>query len=985
MPRGNARQESRDIQKAIDKEQKRNRGAISCAECRRLKLKCDKTVPCSSCKRRGCSAICPNGDLATGQGTRFVLADTETLHQKISQMSDRIRQLEDALAILQSIVSPGEQHPLLSRDLVAVKSIVDLHVAKDDDKASRRCEKANEDSQYIQAFGTLALRNDGAATFYGPSAGPESLLVGERAEPALPPLQERLLHDLPEAVRNLSRSFPLVPAFDNIVDLDYLMQNHLPPWQRAHQLSELYLSKVAWLLNAMTKQQLLEVSLPMWYDEAADLIPPGSVATATVSGSLDSPNKNPHELALLFIMLCVGALHDDTLPSGPDNEEAKVYFELTKAALNLEPVMESTPSVASVQTLTIMAVYYGMCGKENSIECTWNALSVAAKLAQSIVDRDCARWHLPSFEVQKRRALFWELFMLDCLQSLATGRLVTFHLAYVDCELPNDPDSTLDEDGNVIPGFAAWKSRFAYEYLAAVVQNMQTAKAPSYSVIIELDRKVRDMELPRYPKHSPQASMAMNFRCLLLLYIHRCFFAEAVSNSPANPMNSPYAPSFLAGYRNACECLGNLRSQFDLFPAEVARLWALWAHAFSSAVMLSSVVTHATGQGMRSKVTGIALAELRRAVHLFQGASEYGSRAGKFLPILQRLLQKAEQAYKTSTPAVTRRKDLFAPSTHSEPKDELYIFSGQINKVFMRTRMQPGPSQAGSCRPAGAAVSDTDPSDPASSVGTSGREIVDFPNLHPVLLDQWVNFDVHLNCQILGAQRENYYPEPDTDVLLSDPQLGIMATERHQQQTSLAQVPGIMPQADSTTTIPERLRAWCRESYRDTQTSHPETRVSVQYFTNEHTRFQFGDHGLLATSERSQFQQYQTDVSQQPHFQSVPHPELHTIHSHHHQLESHFGLQYSHHYTTPTLPHHPSPPHDAQSESSVSHLHPSRQHWDGSQIWDSSQQPLPPPAHHTFAQSTSIDQATDFALQHHLQETWQSFPIYVGSPKQPPL
>ncbi|THG95950.1 hypothetical protein EW145_g7873, partial [Phellinidium pouzarii] len=42
-------------------ELKRARGVISCAECRRLKLKCDKKIPCSSCKRRGCQHICPTG------------------------------------------------------------------------------------------------------------------------------------------------------------------------------------------------------------------------------------------------------------------------------------------------------------------------------------------------------------------------------------------------------------------------------------------------------------------------------------------------------------------------------------------------------------------------------------------------------------------------------------------------------------------------------------------------------------------------------------------------------------------------------------------------------------------------------------------------------------------------------------------------------------------------------------------------------------
>ena len=70
-PRQDAENKERTA-KTQEQELKRARGAISCAECRRLKLKCDKTVPCSSCKRRGCASICPNGSLTTGQGTRCV-------------------------------------------------------------------------------------------------------------------------------------------------------------------------------------------------------------------------------------------------------------------------------------------------------------------------------------------------------------------------------------------------------------------------------------------------------------------------------------------------------------------------------------------------------------------------------------------------------------------------------------------------------------------------------------------------------------------------------------------------------------------------------------------------------------------------------------------------------------------------------------------------------------------------------------------------
>ncbi|KAJ8695716.1 hypothetical protein PTI98_008289 [Pleurotus ostreatus] len=103
-----------------DIELKRIRGELSCAECRRLKLRCDKKVPCSSCVRRGCESICPCGILSAGQGTRFILADTQQLHRKISEMSNRIRALEDALAIMHGTTS-SERHPLLSDDLLKIK------------------------------------------------------------------------------------------------------------------------------------------------------------------------------------------------------------------------------------------------------------------------------------------------------------------------------------------------------------------------------------------------------------------------------------------------------------------------------------------------------------------------------------------------------------------------------------------------------------------------------------------------------------------------------------------------------------------------------------------------------------------------------------------------------------------------------------------------------------------------------------------------
>lgn len=107
---------------------------------------------------------------------RFILADTDRLHRKISEMSDRIRQLEDALAILQSSTT-RDAHPLLRPDLLTIKSGLELHAAINPATGQPHTEReAEEASQAIDHFGTLALEDGGGAKYYGSSAGSEVLL-----------------------------------------------------------------------------------------------------------------------------------------------------------------------------------------------------------------------------------------------------------------------------------------------------------------------------------------------------------------------------------------------------------------------------------------------------------------------------------------------------------------------------------------------------------------------------------------------------------------------------------------------------------------------------------------------------------------------------------------------------------------------------------------------------------------------------------------
>jgi hypothetical protein len=102
------------------------------------------------------------------------LADTEQLHAKIADMSSRIRQLEDALAIMQSGVSE-ERHPLLSDELLKIKfcaeSLPRTRRMQDEEKDDERMQ------QFVDAVGSLTLNESGEGPYFGRSAGPEVRIV----------------------------------------------------------------------------------------------------------------------------------------------------------------------------------------------------------------------------------------------------------------------------------------------------------------------------------------------------------------------------------------------------------------------------------------------------------------------------------------------------------------------------------------------------------------------------------------------------------------------------------------------------------------------------------------------------------------------------------------------------------------------------------------------------------------------------------------
>lgn len=98
---------------------------------------------------------------------RFVLAATEHLHKRIAKISDRVRQLEDALASLQA-KHYNEPHPLLQDDLLTVNNVLDDDPAENDDDPS-----GSNPPEVMDTFGTLSIFDHGVSRYFGPTGGPE--------------------------------------------------------------------------------------------------------------------------------------------------------------------------------------------------------------------------------------------------------------------------------------------------------------------------------------------------------------------------------------------------------------------------------------------------------------------------------------------------------------------------------------------------------------------------------------------------------------------------------------------------------------------------------------------------------------------------------------------------------------------------------------------------------------------------------------------
>ncbi|KAF8314689.1 hypothetical protein DL93DRAFT_2058040, partial [Clavulina sp. PMI_390] len=637
----------KDISKTSieSKAQQRRRGALSCAECRRLKLRCDRVFPCQSCacKKRGCAAICPDGALTTGKGNRFILANTEELHDRIEALQERITQLELGLGSLHAQSNAQEVHPLLTDDLLNIKTPIGAEIVGTANP--RNIQRNQEEEEIADSFGTLKLGEGSAQSqFFGIAAGAHWFSPGMAHKS--PSSSNGTTLPLSPQMAHMARSYPF-----SILGKDWpaardQLRAFLPEPHHAWSLSEQYFEHAAWLYNPFTRLFYVE-------NIFTPIMDPNYVPDPT---DPKKPEPSPADYALLFMVLALGSVFNLTVaPYGPDCEK---YHTLARAALGSEEPMPD--SLTGVQALLLMCFYNQVCGEKEGAARAWSVSGLAYKMAFAIgLHRDGSRWNLEVEETDRRRTVFWELAMFDAWSAQGLGRPYSMFNPQVDVEFPNETPTHFDSDGKPEQTFARNKLLYA-QTVIEIYDQAFGAKRPTYDVILRLDRKIRDLSVPlslqvhgintnpngphpAQPTTRAQVMQAHTNLCIkegLLVYLHRGWLARALAEHPDDPFKSRFAASVLAAHRSSCAILSGVRNALYLLPRLMPRVFFLWIHAFSAAMVLATIVIRCPS----SNLTTSSLRELDLACDMFERAKE-GYRAASLLPTLLKLRTRAHSTY----------------------------------------------------------------------------------------------------------------------------------------------------------------------------------------------------------------------------------------------------------------------------------------------------------------------------------------------------
>ncbi|KIM31058.1 hypothetical protein M408DRAFT_275255 [Serendipita vermifera MAFF 305830] len=621
----------------------------ACLECKRLKLKCDKQQPCGACVRRGCPDICPDGQLVAGKGTRFILSNTKNLHDEIAKLRGRVRELEEALSTLQWKITP-QPHPLLKESLRLVSE--KLEPLEKDFKS----ELVEEDESLIDTFGSLTIDHKGQTTWHGPHVGSEFLIP--RANVPAPSVVEA--SQLPGELLLLSKQFPFKVLHDAEYAVRQQVRSRLPDKQAAHDASLVYFLRLSWTADNHA-----------WDDFVEDVLDPIYGGNSVITDE---------QVAILYIVLAINKLLDPLLP--PSNNEAIQYYHLSRASIALGEDLFQSKSLLTIIYLQMLG-FYNMAVYDP--DKAWVAISMAIRLAQMAgLHRDNKQWDAYPKQAEKRRRLWWDLVCFEVGNAFVVARPRSITSKHFDTKLPRD-----DEDEGKPPSFNRARYKWMANGIGSILDDAFGVQAPSYGVILELDKTIRNWPLDSVPamddlyQKGPldlidrfmivlmRSWSTTGVREIALLCLHRRYFVEALSRRPKEPLRSKYALSVLAVHRSAVLLLQGIQRLDGIIGKVLPRMFFMWVHGLSAYVCLCALVIKSPGCSLAPS----CLVEIDNMKDIFIRVTTY--RLSHAKPVIIKLYEQAHLAMAMSREGKWPVKGTTEQQPASEPDIDVMRFAGR--------------------------------------------------------------------------------------------------------------------------------------------------------------------------------------------------------------------------------------------------------------------------------------------------------------------
>ncbi|KAI0792132.1 fungal-specific transcription factor domain-containing protein [Abortiporus biennis] len=549
---------------------------LACAECRRSKLKCDRSVPCQACVRRGCPSICPDGTLTATKGNKALQARNEKLEEQVQSLKAKLKESQKELAETQQMLraatagSPGN--------------------ISDTPAQIREPDKMTP--SLVDAISSMAITEQGTTKFYGSSSSSEFLhnLLPSHSEDheALFNRQRDPKHlNLPPEVLHLVYAFPL-----GLRDCPYdasIFVPLIPAIEVARRFISLYYEFATWQFDPYNTEEFHREIFNLIYQ------PDGEIKL--------NHNLHPHKLAIFFSTMAYGAFYSRDPGSNTTSVLQERFHAIACGAFAMEPLTKGV-TVSTIQALFTLNrfLYYTVW---SAYEEYYMLFGITVRASQMMgLQFDGVTWNLDKPEIQRRRLMFWEMYIWDTWSSFMMGRPQMLRLEDSDCKFP---------DNDVVPGqspselgWRAWKFRYTAVFLQPTLRHVFGPSVMTYENLLELDRRIRAHPVPSHlqcpflgPDCRPWSGNAFNalrqWNALStketnLMHLHRSYFAVAIREKPSDPLSHKYGPSVLAAYRCACRLYLALKGLHLVHPKSITHQWYCWSIIYSSCVVLAAMV-----------------------------------------------------------------------------------------------------------------------------------------------------------------------------------------------------------------------------------------------------------------------------------------------------------------------------------------------------------------------------------------------------------